>query len=129
MYSTISFLVTVLTIYLVTPAVAASNEFLLRQTQAQTSRIRPRGPAALTRAYSKYGVGVSSALARGAGRASATPDTGDQEYFVPVTIGGQHFELDFDTGSSDMYVSTYSPVQMKISIRASLPAHLLVHLG
>lgn len=102
------------------------------------------GPAALARAYAKYGVPVpehvaaaavsrASALkaesvrnfirsgsstsssssfraavasSNGTGTAPATPDHGDLEYLVPVKIGSpaQTLNLDFDTGSSDLWV-------------------------
>ena len=77
------------------------------------------GPAALAKAYAKYGVPVSAKLraavelaktnnptARSTGSAPATPDGGDLEYLVPVQIGtpAQTLNLDFDTGSSDLWV-------------------------
>ncbi|KAK3380644.1 penicillopepsin [Lasiosphaeria ovina] len=40
----------------------------------------------------------------GIGKVTATPEQGDIEYLAPVTIGGQTLDLDFDTGSSDLWV-------------------------
>lgn len=40
----------------------------------------------------------------GTGTVAATPEAGDVEYLAPVTIGGQTLNLDFDTGSSDLWV-------------------------
>lgn len=45
---------------------------------------------------------------RQSGKVSATPEQYHAEYLCPVTIGGQTLSLDFDTGSSDLWVfSTY----------------------
>ncbi|KAK3353916.1 penicillopepsin [Lasiosphaeria hispida] len=40
----------------------------------------------------------------GVGSVTATPEQGDIEYLAPVTIGGQTINLDFDSGSSDLWV-------------------------
>ncbi|RDA82674.1 putative aspartyl protease [Ophiocordyceps camponoti-leonardi (nom. inval.)] len=38
------------------------------------------------------------------GSVEATPENNDAEYLAPVKIGGQELVLDFDTGSSDLWV-------------------------
>ncbi|KAK0621950.1 penicillopepsin [Bombardia bombarda] len=40
----------------------------------------------------------------GVGLVTTTPEQGDIEYLSPVTIGGQTLNLDFDSGSSDLWV-------------------------
>lgn len=40
----------------------------------------------------------------GTGMVTATPEQGDVEYLAPVTIGGQTMNMDFDSGSSDLWV-------------------------
>ncbi|TVY26596.1 putative aspergillopepsin A-like aspartic endopeptidase [Lachnellula hyalina] len=40
----------------------------------------------------------------GSGKVTATPETGDTEFLSPVTIGGQTMNMDFDSGSSDLWV-------------------------
>lgn len=45
-----------------------------------------------------------AALPAGVGLVAATPEQGDVEYLSPVTIGGQTLNLDFDSGSSDLWV-------------------------
>ncbi|TQV94076.1 endothiapepsin precursor [Cordyceps javanica] len=86
------------------------------------------GPLALARAYRKYGVPVPDSLKQaadnaspGSGRAAAkraqgtavaNSDQGDLEYLVQVAIGtpAQTLNLDFDTGSADLWVfSTETP--------------------
>lgn len=89
------------------------------------------GPVALRRAYHKYGItattfddvgledfaplgrkiaGVSvnqnSAESDQTGAVTATSVQNDVEFVSPVTIGGQNMTLNFDTGSSDLYVTS-----------------------
>ncbi|KAI9721581.1 MAG: Type I transmembrane sorting receptor [Chrysothrix sp. TS-e1954] len=49
---------------------------------------------------------VSNAAASASGSATTTPEANDQEYLTPVQIGtpAQTLNLDFDTGSSDLWV-------------------------
>lgn len=77
------------------------------------------GPLALARAYNKYGINVPESLVkaiettnkannlkRDSGNVTTTPDKDDLEYLTPVQIGtpAQTLKLDFDTGSSDLWV-------------------------
>ncbi|KAK3399821.1 penicillopepsin [Sordaria brevicollis] len=48
--------------------------------------------------------GSGSAAAGEAGVVTATPEQDDVEYLAPVKIGGQTINLDFDSGSSDLWV-------------------------
>lgn len=47
---------------------------------------------------------TTTAAAAGTGVVAATPEQGDVEYLAPVNIGGQTLNLDFDSGSSDLWV-------------------------
>lgn len=80
------------------------------------------GAAALLRAYTKYHIPVPPSLIKAAqggqsakreqGTAVANSDQNDLEYLVQVSIGtpAQNLNLDFDTGSSDLWVfSTETP--------------------
>ena len=70
------------------------------------------GAKALFKALRKYGAHekatevYSAILAASSGTVTATPaDAYDSEYLCPVTVGTtstQTFQLDFDTGSSDL---------------------------
>jgi hypothetical protein len=83
----------------------------------------PNGPAALRKAYIKFGlddisflpdanvassINADTASAAGTGTeqgsVSASPTQNDAEFLSPVTVGGQTIVMDFDTGSSDMWV-------------------------
>jgi hypothetical protein len=44
----------------------------------------------------------------GTGVVAAAPEPNNAEYLSPVNIGGQTVTLDFDTGSSDLYVLFYN---------------------
>ncbi|KAK4236962.1 aspartic peptidase domain-containing protein [Achaetomium macrosporum] len=79
------------------------------------------GPTELFKAYRKHGGTISDSLhaavhnstrvaaaaaASGTGSAATTPQDGDVEFLTPVSIGtpAQVLNLDFDTGSSDLWV-------------------------
>ncbi|KAK2742921.1 hypothetical protein FQN57_005051 [Myotisia sp. PD_48] len=87
------------------------------------------GTAALTRAYAKYGIipseanldnldidfipgttaaaarlGVSKAAEEKNGDVPSSPTHNDIQFLSPVTIGGQRFVMNFDTGSADTWV-------------------------
>ena len=66
------------------------------------------GPAAVAAVYKKYGAtapaDVLAAAAANDGTVTTTPEQYDSEYLTPVSIGGQTLNLDFDTGSSDLWV-------------------------
>jgi hypothetical protein len=68
------------------------------------------GTAAMLKAYAKYNLKptremptafTESLRRRQDGSVPAVPNDGS-EYLVPVTIGGEPLNLDFDTGSSDL---------------------------
>jgi hypothetical protein len=57
-----------------------------------------------TGAASAASTGGVSAATNGTGLVTATPEQGDVEYLSPVQIGGQTINMDFDSGSSDLWV-------------------------
>jgi len=47
---------------------------------------------------------AANSTGSGTGVVVNTPESGDTEYLSPVNIGGQTLNMDFDTGSSDLWV-------------------------
>ena len=70
----------------------------------------------MAKAYRKYGFELLSRAANtstagtGAqtGKVAAAPQPNDSEFLEQVNIGGQMLTMDFDTGSSDLYVPSVS---------------------
>lgn len=65
------------------------------------------GPAKLAPLVNVNAANTTSNAANGTagvGLVTATPEQGDVEYLSPVNIGGQTLNLDFDSGSSDLWV-------------------------
>jgi aspergillopepsin I len=72
------------------------------------------GTAAMLKAYRKFGLTPTQQFSqsfmeqlhrskkRQDSTVTATPDSNDVEYVVPVTIGGENLNLDVDTGSADL---------------------------
>lgn len=94
-------------IALLTPTVLCSAAFTTSQV-ASAPKVHRRGPAALASLYNKYGVQVPESLAKVAAAqvsgqtGSSRADLVDYEimYATLITIGGQEFNMQFDTGSS-----------------------------
>ena len=98
--------------YLQTPKFFSVNQVLnpCFKTSGMSS-----GPAALQHAFLKHNIPMSAVIAKpslgkliGSAIASPNPSNYDREYLVPVTIGSvtpQNFNLDLDSGSSDLSVS------------------------
>ncbi|MCJ1465744.1 Type I transmembrane sorting receptor [Pseudocyphellaria aurata] len=82
------------------------KEFTIEQTVPKP--FVPSGPAAVLSTYNKFNVpapeDVVAAAAANDGTAPASPTAFDSQYLTPVTIGGQTVNLDFDTGSADLWV-------------------------
>ena len=68
----------------------------------------PNGTNAYTKAFFKFSKPMPHTLAAAIGNdgsvTATPPDSLDSEYLCPVDIDGQTFQLDFDTGSSDLCV-------------------------
>ncbi|KAI0465667.1 aspartic peptidase domain-containing protein [Xylaria cf. heliscus] len=93
--------------------------------QISNTAFKPHGPYQLAKAYNKYGIPMPEGLAktvakynaakkvkRDSGSAKTTPEQYDIQYLTPVQIGtpAQTLNLDFDSGSSDLWVfSTETP--------------------
>ncbi|KAL8726268.1 MAG: hypothetical protein Q9166_006814 [cf. Caloplaca sp. 2 TL-2023] len=83
-----------------------AGNFIIHQTIPKP--FKKSGPAAILSTYGKYNASapedVVKAAAANDGTVTTTPTQYDSQYLTPVTIGGQTLNLDFDTGSSDLWV-------------------------
>ncbi|KAL3491726.1 aspartic protease pep1 [Aspergillus germanicus] len=79
-------------------------------TVNQLSRQAPKRsinlPGIYANALNKYGASVPTHVRDAAvhGSAVTTPEAEDLEYLTPVNVGGTVLNLDFDTGSADLWV-------------------------
>lgn len=74
----------------------------------KSSGVIKSGPRVNAEAFLKYGkplpADVKAAAATQQGTVAANPEEYDSEYLSPVSVGGQTVNLDFDTGSADLWV-------------------------
>ncbi|KAJ4171559.1 hypothetical protein NW754_013329 [Fusarium falciforme] len=98
------------------PTVSSGNQCSVQQVK--NSNFKRDGTRALIKAYRKYGITLPENLAAAAkgihgrsdtGSAVTVPVQNDAEWLTPVQIGSppKTFQMDFDTGSSDLWV--YGP--------------------
>ncbi|KAL3459066.1 aspartic peptidase domain-containing protein [Aspergillus heterothallicus] len=81
--------------------------FTVNQLSRQASSIRSINlPGIYASALNKYGATVPTHVHDAAvhGSAVTTPEEEDIEYLTPVNVGGTVLNLDFDTGSADLWV-------------------------
>lgn len=106
------------TLCLAAPAdISKRSTFVVDQVAA--GQVFKSGPLQMMSTYNKYAkVGAvapatvvdAAAAAKQSGSVSANPEQYDQSYLCPVSVGGQTLNLDFDTGSADLWVfSTLTP--------------------
>lgn len=92
------------------PAPAPNKtSFSVKQVAVKKPFVHPA--AKYAKALVKYGAKVPTQVAAAAasgqsGSATNEPTSGDEEYVTPITAGQSTLNLDFDTGSSDLW--TYS---------------------
>jgi len=128
MYRTQIFLLALCYLSLVVAAPTQPKKRSFKVHRIRVPNYVPNGLTALRRAYEKFnipnspfiqglnntdieltvpGLAASDSDNPGSteqGQVNASPAKGDREFVSPVTIGGQTVVMDFDTGSSDMWV-------------------------
>ncbi|KAI1347873.1 secreted aspartic proteinase precursor [Xylaria sp. FL0043] len=124
-------------------AVPAPQPGRFTVSQTRNANFKRHGPAQVAKTYLKYGKPVPAELAaalgmtndkRSEGSVATEPQEYDSEWLTPVQIGtpAQTLNLDFDTGSSDLWVfstdtssryvngqTQYSPSKSSTSSRLS----------
>ncbi|KAK6429558.1 hypothetical protein LTR95_014294 [Oleoguttula sp. CCFEE 5521] len=80
---------------------AAATSSAINQDAATLTRTTTAAPAATTSS-------AAGASEQENGEVSATPESNESEYLSPVSVGGQTLNLDFDTGSADLWVFSTS---------------------
>ncbi|KAM3088721.1 hypothetical protein ACMFMG_000350 [Clarireedia jacksonii] len=78
---------------------------LVDALKADINPARPAGKSTKTNSgISAASSGSANATGAGTGIVAATPEQGDVEYLAVIDIGGQKMTMDFDSGSSDLWV-------------------------
>lgn len=89
------------------PAPKSRKGFTVNQLVRPASQHRTINiPSIYANALNKYGATVPQQVmdAASSGSVITTPEQYDSEYLTPVTVGGTVMNLDFDTGSADLFV-------------------------
>ncbi|KAJ5782720.1 Peptidase aspartic catalytic [Penicillium paradoxum] len=89
------------------PVKSPRKGFTVNQVSKTPSRTRQVNlPRVYSHALAKYGATIPAHVRAAAesGTAITTPEEYDIEYLTPVTIGDTTLNLDFDTGSADLWV-------------------------
>ncbi|KAI1383825.1 acid protease [Hypoxylon trugodes] len=84
-------------------AATQQNEMISKRQNRRKGKGKGRGGASKGGAAGAAGAATGAAT-NGTGLVTATPEANDVEYLAPVNIGGQTLNLDFDSGSSDLWV-------------------------
>ncbi|KAL2129439.1 hypothetical protein VTI74DRAFT_7813 [Chaetomium olivicolor] len=109
-------------------SVNANRPGIVSVKQVSNPTFVRNGPVEFAKIYRKYGVALPKDLKaaverfrgerrkRSSGSAEATPESNDVEYLTPVSIGTpeQVLNLDFDTGSSDLWVFSSETSQSQV---------------
>ncbi|KAL2817724.1 aspartic protease pep1 [Aspergillus cavernicola] len=88
------------------PTASPRQGFTVNQLSTQIPKRSINLPGILANALSKYGATIPTHVQDAAvhGSAVTTPEEYDVEYLTPVDVGGTVLNLDFDTGSADLWV-------------------------
>jgi hypothetical protein len=81
---------------------ALTNSAALITGATEDKAAKKKGKAAAAAASNTTSSATNTTA--GSGVVAATPEQGDVEYLAPISIGGQTMVMDFDSGSSDLWV-------------------------
>ncbi|KAK4506051.1 hypothetical protein PRZ48_004016 [Zasmidium cellare] len=101
------------TLSIAAPAADVVGRKTFQVAQVAHGTVRKNGPIQMLKTYEKYAkVGAqappsvvqAARAAQQSGSVAANPEENDQAYLCPVNVGGTTLNLDFDTGSADLWV-------------------------
>lgn len=104
----VAFVVTLL-VCLAAATPVQKRSFKVRARRTVMPRHPDAGAAAMAKAYRKFNFNMAglkrqnATAPSGTGLVSAVPEPNDAEFISATTVGGQQLNMDFDTGSSDLY--------------------------
>ena len=83
---------------------AANAKSSTASAAKKASKTATAGAAKATGTTGATAASSNSSASANTGVVAATPEAGDVEYLAPISIGGQTMVMDFDSGSSDLWV-------------------------
>lgn len=107
------------TLSLAAPADVLKRSTFTVEQVAAPNKVVKNGALSMMKTYNKYAkigavapesVKTAAMAAVQSGAVTANPEAQDESYLCPVNVGGTTLNLDFDTGSADLWVfSSYLP--------------------
>ena len=87
-----------------TPRAAHSNSQKYATGKGHGSKLDASNKATGTTAGARPDAGTAVGIGPPVGAVVVTSNQGDSEYLCPILVGGQQFNMNFDTGSADLWI-------------------------